>query len=427
MSIVSTNKIEANKYEVEVAVDADAFEAALQKAYLKARNKINVNGFRKGKAPRNMIEKLYGSNVFFEDAVNNLVSAKVANEVDSLGYYLVDTPDITVNSVSKENGVNYKVIITVKPDVEISDYKGIEVTKTVKDITDEDVDKEINSMREKNGRIITVEDRPAEMGDTVIIDFEGFKDGVAFDGGFEEGYELVLGSGNFIPGFESQIVGKNAGDEFTINVSFPENYQMEELAGAPAEFKIVLHEITSRELPDIDDDFVKDTSEFDTVDELKADIRKNLEERAAKIAESEAENNLFLKLSEKVKDEIPDAMFERKLDEMVREFEMRLSKQGIDLESYFMYTGTELSALRDGYKEQAEIQVKVRLALEKIAVLENVEISNEEVEAEIEKIAEKYKLTVEKVKSIVTFDSIKEDLTVAAASKIVIDSANIIS
>lgn len=425
MSLVSANKIDATKYELIIGVDAEGFEKALQGAYMKARKKININGFRKGKAPRKMIEQLYGENVFYEDAVNALVRTDITKVLDEEDYDLIATPEISVESVNKDDGVKFKVTVMVKPEVEISDYKGIEVEKTVNAVTDEDIDKQLQSLRERNGRLVTVEGRPAENGDIAVIDFEGFKDGVPFEGGKDENYELALGSGTFIPGFEEQIVGKSTGDEFTINVTFPENYQMEDIAGQLCEFKIKLNEIKTKELPDLDDEFVKDATEFETIDDLKNDMRTKLEERSAKNAEMEAENKIFESLVEKMKADIPQIMFDNKIDEMVRDFEMRLSQQGLNLEMYLTYTNMDMAAFRKTFEDQAQKQVKVRLALEKIASLENVEISDEKAEEEISRMAEQYNLTVDKVKSVVSVKAVKEDLKVAEASKIVLDSAKI--
>lgn len=425
MSLVSTNKIDATKYELEIKIDAEGFEKAVQNAYMKARKRISVNGFRKGKAPRKMIEQIYGENVFYEDAVNDLVNTDVAPTLEETDYELVATPEINVTSINKADGVAFKVVITVKPEVEISDYKGIEVEKVVNAVTDEDVDKQIQALRERNGRLVTVDDRAAENGDVAVIDFEGFKDGVAFDGGKDENYELALGSNTFIPGFEEQIVGRKTGEEFTINVTFPENYQMEEIAGQLCEFKIRLNEIKSKELPDLDDEFVKDATEFDTLDELKDDLRAKLEDNAAKNADIEAENKLYETLIEKMSADIPEVMFENKIDEMVRDFEMRLSQNGLNMEAYLMYTNTDMASFRKTFEEQAQNQVKVRLALEKIAELENVEITDAQVDAEINRIAEQYNLTADKVRSIISDKSVKQDLAVAEASKIVKDSAKI--
>ena len=426
MGLVSTNKIETNKYEFTVSVDAEGFENAVQKAYMKARNNISIQGFRKGKAPRKMIEKLYGEAAFYEDAVNQLIPDVVGPAVEETGYTLVAQPEINVESINKDNGVVFKVKATVKPEVEISDYKGIEVEKIVKTVTDEDIDKEIEKLRQKNGRIITVDDRSAQLGDTVNIDFEGFKDGVAFDGGKEDGFDLKLGSSQFIPGFEKQIIGKNTGDEFAINVVFPENYQMEELAGQPAEFKIKINEIKTTELPEVDDEFVKDTTEFDTIDELKAHIKKRLEENAVNNAEMDAENKLFETVIEKMNAEIPEVMYESKIDELVRDFSFRLSQQGLDINMYLSYMGMDMSEFRNGFKKRAENQVKLRLALEKIAELENISVSDEKVDEEINKMAKVYNVDAEKIKSYVSLKNVREDLMVAEASKLIKESAKFI-
>lgn len=425
MSLVSTNKIDATKYELEIKIDAEGFEKAVQNAYMKARKRISVNGFRKGKAPRKMIEQIYGENVFYEDAVNALVNTDVAPTLEEADYELVATPEINVTSINKDDGVMFKVVITVKPEVEISDYKGIEVEKVVNAVTDEDVDKQIQALRERNGRLVTIDDRAAENGDVAVIDFEGFKDGVPFDGGKDENYELALGSKTFIPGFEEQIVGRKTGEEFTINVTFPENYQMEEIAGQLCEFKIRLNEIKSKELPDLDDEFVKDATEFDTLDELKDDIRTKLEDSAVKNADIEAENKLYETLIEKMSADIPEVMFENKIDEMVKDFEMRLSQNGLNMDTYLMYTNMDMASFRKTFEDQAQKQVKVRLALEKIAELENVEITDAQVDEEINRIAEQYNLTAEKVRSIISDKAVKQDLAVAEASKIVKNSAKI--
>ena len=423
MSLKSTNKIETNIYELEVEASAEEFESAVQTAYQKAKNKINVPGFRKGKAPRKMIEKLYGESCFYDDAVNAMVPFVVGKAIEEAGIDVVDRPEIDVTSLSKETGVSFKVKCIAKPEVEISDYKGIEVEKTVKTITDEDVDKQLKSMQERNGRLITIEDRAVENGDTVVIDFEGFMDGKAFDGGKENGFSLKIGSGQFIPGFEEQIVGKSTGEDFTINVTFPENYQMEELAGKPAEFKIKLHEIKATELPELDDDFAKDTSEFDTLNELKADLKKKLEENAAKNADVAAENAVYDKIIEKMSAEIPQVMFEHRIDEMVRDFEMRLSQQGLDLPMYLSFTGMDEAAFRDTFKDQAEKTVKLRLAFEKIAKLENIEITDEQVMEELKKMSETYKVPLNRLMSMISPEAIRTDMIVSEASKLVKDSA----
>ena len=421
----STNKVETNKYEVEVSVTAEQFEEAVQKAYLRRKNKVAIPGFRKGKAPRKMIEKLYGEAFFYEDAVNALIPTYVADAMDEAKLFPVVRPEIDVTSLGKDTGVVFKVTAICKPEVEISDYKGIEVAKTVKAVTDEDVENELKRLQERQGRLVTVEGRAVENGDTTVIDFEGFIDGKPFEGGKENKYELKIGSGYFIPGFEEQIIGHNPGDEFTVNVTFPENYQMEDVAGKPAEFRVKLHEIKTVELPEIDDEFVKDVSEFDTLDELKADIKKKAEERAAKAADREAENKLFDAVIEKMTAEIPNEMYENKIDEMVRDFEMRLSQQGLTLDLYLSYTGMAKDAFRKTFEENAQKQVKLRLALEKIAERENIEVSDADAEEEIKKIADQYRITVEQVKQIISVESVREDLKVQKASDIVKESAKI--
>ncbi|MDE6591482.1 MAG: trigger factor [Oscillospiraceae bacterium] len=423
MSLKSTNKIETNVYEFEIEATAEQFENAVQKAYNKAKGRINVPGFRRGKAPRKIIEKLYGESCFYEDAVNALAPEMIEEAVNEAGLTLVDRPDIDVTALSKEEGVTLKVKCTTKPEVEISDYKGIEIEKSVKTVSDEDVDKQLESMREKNGRLVTAEGRPAANGDTAVIDFEGFMDGVPFEGGKEENFELKLGSGQFIPGFEEQIIGKNPGDEFTINVTFPEKYQMTELAGKPAEFAIKLHEIKEVELPDLDDDFVKDTSEFDTLDELKADIRKNLEERAVKNADAEVDNKLYEAVADKMKAEVPQVMYEHKIDEMVRDFEYRLHGQGLDLDMYLSFSGMDLAGFRKTFEEQAKKTVDIRLALEKVAILEGIEISDDRIMEEVGNMAQTYRMKPEQVMSLISPVDLRTDLLVTEAFKIVKDSA----
>lgn len=425
MSLKSNNKIETNKYELEVAVDGAAFEAAVEKAYLKNRKNIRLQGFRPGKAPRKMIEKMYGEGVFYEDAVNALVPDAVPAAIEEAGIKLVARPEIDVVSVDKNDGVVFKVTCITKPEVSVSDYKGIEAVRNVKEVTDEDVDNQINSVRERNGRTITVEGRAAQNGDTVVFDFEGFKDGVPFDGGKADNYELKLGSGQFIPGFEDQIVGKNVDEAFEVNVTFPEEYAMSELAGQPAVFKCLIHEIKAVELPDVDDEFVKDVSEFETVDEYKADIKAKLTERAEKAADAEVENAVFDAVVAKLEAEIPQVMFDSKVDDFVADFEQRLSYQGLNLDMYLQYTGSDMAKFRESFKEQAEKNVKLRLALEKIAELENITATDEDIDAEINKMAEMYKMSAEDVKKAISTDMLAEDIKIRKASDFVKENAKI--
>ena len=406
MSLKATNNVETNKYELEIEISAEDFEAAIEKAYLKARKNIAMPGFRKGKAPRKLIEKEYGEQVFFEDAVNLLYAPVVNGAVEESGLELVTRPEVEVTEISKENGVKLKATCITKPEVEVKDYKGIEVEKVVNPVTDEDINKQLDALREKNVTVETVDDRAAENGDDVVIDFEGFKDDVAFEGGKAEDFTLSLGSGQFIPGFEDQIVGHNAGEDFDINVTFPDEYQVKELAGAPAVFKIKLKSISKKVMPELDDDMVKDSTEFDTVDEYKADVKKKLEEA-----------------NENMTAEIPQVMFDNRVNEMISELEQRLAPQGISLDLYMQYTGQTIVTVKKAYAEQAEKQVKLRLALEKIAKLENIEVTEDELKAEFDKLAEAYKLDVDQIKQFIHDDDLKKDIAVGKAVDLIKDAA----
>lgn len=423
MSLKATNNVETNKYELEIEISAEDFEAAIEKAYLKARKNIAMPGFRKGKAPRKLIEKEYGEQVFFEDAVNLLYAPVVNGAVEESGLELVTRPEVEVTEISKENGVKLKATCITKPEVEVEDYKGIEVEKVVNPVTDEDINKQLDALREKNVTVETVDDRAAENGDDVVIDFEGFKDDVAFEGGKAEDFTLSLGSGQFIPGFEDQIVGHNAGEEFDINVTFPEEYQVKELAGAPAVFKIKLKSISKKVMPELDDDMVKDSTEFDTVDEYKADVKKKLEEANEKHADSEVEAKIFDKVIENMTAEIPQVMFDNRVNEMISELEQRLAPQGISLDLYMQYTGQTMDTVKKAYAEQAEKQVKLRLALEKIAKLENIEVTEDELKAEFDKLAEAYKLDVDQIKQFIHDDDLKKDIAVGKAVDLIKDAA----
>lgn len=425
MSLKATNNVETNKYELEIEISAEDFEAAIEKAYLKARKNIAMPGFRKGKAPRKLIEKEYGEQVFFEDAVNLLYAPVVNGAVEESGLELVTRPEVEVTEISKENGVKLKATCITKPEVEVKDYKGIEVEKVVNPVTDEDINKQLDALREKNVTVETVDDRAAENGDDVVIDFEGFKDDVAFEGGKAEDFTLSLGSGQFIPGFEDQIVGHNAGEDFDINVTFPEEYQVKELAGAPAVFKIKLKSISKKVMPELDDDMVKDSTEFDTVDEYKADVKKKLEEANEKHADSEVEAKIFDKVIENMTAEIPQVMFDNRVNEMIGELEQRLAPQGISLDLYMQYTGQTIDTVKKAYAEQAEKQVKLRLALEKIAKLENIEVTEDELKAEFDKLAEAYKLDVDQIKQFIHDDDLKKDIAVGKAVDLIKDAAAI--
>ena len=410
MSLKSVNQKETNRVELEIEVDAASFEAAVEKAYRKNINKLNIPGFRRGKAPRSFVEKMYGKEVFYEDAMNDLYPEALDAAIKESDYeYVEDKIDLDVVSVGEE-GLVFKAVITVKPEVTLSAYKGLDITREEKEVTDEDVEGEVTKLLERNSRLVTVEDRAAANGDTVDFDFDGYVDDVAFDGGKAEHYSLVLGSGQFIPGFEEQIVGKNVGEEFDVNVTFPEEYHAEELKGKPAVFKCKLHEIKVKELPVADDEFAKDCSEFDTLDELKADLKTKLAESRKNEADAAFENALMDKLVENMTAEIPEAMFENEVTEQVNNFAYRLQSQGMDMNLYLQYTGMDEAALRGNFRPQAEQQVKGRLALEKVAALENLTASDEEVEAEYARMADMYKLDVERVKALVAADAVAKDL-----------------
>lgn len=425
MEIISNNKTETNTTEAVIRVDAAAFEAAVQAVYLKRRKNISIPGFRKGKATRKMIETQYGENVFYEEAVNGMYQQTVADAAEELKLDVVDVPDVEVTEVSKENGVTFKVQYTVKPEVNISDYKGLKLEKKVKTVTDGDVDKEIDRVRNNNARIIDVTDRASVSGDTVIFDYEGSIDGVPFDGGKAEQFSLEIGSGRFIPGFEDQLVGKNAGEEFDVNVSFPEDYHAKELAGKPAVFKCKLHEIKAKELAALDDEFVKDVSEFDTLDEYKADLKKKLTDAADERANSALDDSMAEKLAEMMEAEVPPVMYEHRIADMLREWEYRNRYAGITLQDYLRYTGLSAEQFRESFRKPAEIQVKLRLALEKIAETEGIEATEEELEQHYKELSEQHKMDIDRVKAAVPAESLMIDLKIQKAFDFVKENAEI--
>ena len=423
MSLKSVNNVATNKVELEIEISAEEFEKAIQTVYNKTKNRFAVPGFRKGKAPRKVLEREYGENFFYEDALNEALPAALDAAIKEADIEVISRPEVELESVSKEQGAVLKAVCTVKPEVTIEGYKGIEVERVVDAVTDEDVDKRAQNLCERNSRLVTVEDRPAQNGDTVNIDFKGFKDDVAFEGGEAEGFELELGSGQFIPGFEDQIVGHNAGEEFDINVTFPEEYQVDDLKGAPAVFKIKLHEIKLKEVPALDDDLVKDSTEFETVEEYKADLRKKMEEAAEKRADSEVENKLFDAVVEKMQAEVPQEMYDERVNEMLQDLRSRLAPQGISIEDYFKYTGQSMDGAKRMYESQAKKQVDLRLALEKIVKLENLEATQEDIEAEYKRIADSYNMKMEHVKSALTDENVKADVLVGKAVELIKNSA----
>ena len=424
---ITKNEKTNSLYELEIAVEKDVFEDAVTKVYRKQVKNINVPGFRKGKAPRSIIEKMYGKGVFYEDAVNDLLPTVYADAIKEADIKdIVAQPEFDIVSVD-DNGLVLSAKIYVKPDVEIADYIGIEVEKTVELVTDEEVDKEIETVRERNSREIEVTDRAAEMGDTAVLDYEGFADGVAFEGGKGENFSLKLGSGQFIPGFEEQIVGHNIGEEFDINVEFPKEYHSKELEGKPAVFKIKLHKLNKVELPELDDDFAKDVSEFDTFAEYKADLKAKIEKRHDSRADAEVEEKLVDALIEKLNADIPEPMFVNETENFLRDYDNNLRMSGLDLKTYMQYTGRSLDDLRADFRPRAEKQVKARLALEKIAALENLVASEEDINAEYERIANAYNIPVEQVKESIDASAIAEDMKVKKAMDLVKEKAVIAS
>lgn len=422
MASIKTKEIEKNKYSFEFLINKEAFDAEVNKVYRKNVSKMNIPGFRKGKAPKHIIEKLYGTTVFFDEAIDNLLPEAYETALSSTKLEVVSRPEIEVVSID-DKGVTLKAAVFTKPEVEISEYKGLEVEKDSVEVSDEDIMKDIDATRERNSRMLTVEGRAAENGDEATIDFEGFLDGVAFDGGKGEKYPLVLGSGSFIPGFEEKIIGKNVGDEFDIDVTFPEDYGAENLAGKAVVFKIKLHELKVKELPELDDEFVKDVSEFNTVDEYKADIRAKLTERREKTVENKLENDLINALLEKTQVDVPACMIEQEIDGQVRDYEYRLSSQGISLDMYFQYTGMTMEQLRENLKADSEKQVKVRLALGKVAKLEKLKALKKDIEAEYKKIATGYNVDIETVKSGISEESISEDIILRKAVDFIKENA----
>ena len=426
MNLISCEKLEKSMVELQFSIDAETFKAAVNNAFKREGKKYAIPGFRKGKAPRHMIEKMYGSDIFHYDAVNDLFPEAYEAAVKEAKIDVVGRPDPEVVSMSEDEGATLKVKVAVKPEVELGEYAGLTVTKEAKNVNEADVDAEVKRMQDRNGRLLTREGA-AENGDTVDIDFEGFVDGVAFEGGKAEHYSLVLGSGSFIPGFEEQVVGHKAGEEFDVNVKFPEEYGAAELAGKDATFKIKLHEVKYKELPALDDDFAKDVSEYDTLDELKDSIRNNIKTNLDKQAEQKVENDLMDQVIANMKADIPDAMVDSRIDELVQDFEYRISQQGLKLADYLKYMGMNIEQFRAQFKEQADKQVKMRLAMEAIVAKEGITASDEEFEEEVKRIADAYKMEADKVKSIVDAAAVKADLAINKAIDFVKEKANVVT
>ena len=423
MTIRKTEINEKSQAVVEFSFDAAAIEAEKAKVFRKKANSFNVPGFRRGKAPRSVIEKMYGTGIFLEDAINELINANWEEIINAAGKTIVSSPEFDI--VSFEDEVVMTATMSVKPEIELEGYKGIEVEAVLAPVTDEEIDGEIETVRRRNARETEVTDRAAAMGDIAVIDYEGFVDGVAFDGGKDSGHKLTLGSGQFIPGFEEQIVGHNPGDAFDVNVTFPTEYHAAELAGKEAVFKVKLNSIIFEELPELDDDFAVEVSSFDTFAEYKADVKAKIEKRHQTNADREVEEKLQNAIAEKVSAEIPEAMVDREVEAMVRDGESRMQMQGLDFKTYLQYFGMDL----DGYKEQvrpaALTRVKTELALEKIAELEKIEISEEDIENEYQQITVDYQVELEYAKSALPAEEITRSLTMRRALEVLKNSAKV--
>ncbi len=419
----SSNKVETNVYALEIGIDAEAFEKAQNKAFNKQKNKIQLPGFRKGKVTRKVAEKFFGTAWLYEDALDLLFGDAVEEAVKEAGLDMVGTKSADVKEIGP-NGVEMTVEIFVKPEIEITEYKELKATKKKVEATDEEIEERIKSLVERNARLVAVEDRAVVDGDITVIDFEGFVDGVAFDGGKGENYELTIGSGQFIPGFEEQIIGHSIGEEFDVNVKFPSEYTPE-LADKDAVFKIKLHEIKVKELPEVDDEFAQDAADCDTVEEMKKNLKEEIKSQKENENARDIESQLLDKLAENVKGEIPEVMFENELNGQIRDMDYRLSMQGLSFETYLQYMGMTVDMYKEQAKPQAEKNVKIRLALEKIAELENLDATEEEIEAEYEKFAAQYGMEIEKIKEVVPVDGLKADMLKEKAIKFVVDNAKV--
>ncbi len=422
MALKSSKKTATNTYELEIQLEKAAFDAEVDKVYKRNVGKMNVPGFRRGKAPKSVIEKMYGKAVFYDEAIDALLPEAYSSAIAEAKLDVVSRPEFDVVSTDEE-GVLLKATVIVKPTVKVSEYKGLLAERPEITVSEEEISREIDSVRNRNARVLTVEDRPAQEGDEVIIDFKGFRDGVAFEGGEGEKHSLKLGSNSFIPGFESQIVGHAKGDAFDINVTFPEDYGEASLAGKEAVFQIKLHEIKRTELPELDDEFVKDVSEFDTVADYQESVRKKIEERKNASADAEVEKQLIDKLIENMTAEIPDCMIENEIDGYVNDYDYRLKSQGASLDLYYQYTGSTAEKLRESFRAEAERQVKSRLALERVAKTEKIKAGKKEIEEEYKRIASGYNVDMEYVKKNIPEEGISGDIVLKKAIQLIKDNA----
>lgn len=423
---VQVEKLEKNMAKLTIEVSAEDFGKALQQAYQKQKNHITLPGFRKGKAPMAMIEKMYGSHIFYEDAANILMPEAYAKAADESGLDIVSQPAIEVTQIEKGKSFIFTAEVAVKPEVTLGEYKGVEVEKKTVEVTDEEIEAELKKEQEKNSRIIPIEGRPVEDGDLVVLDFEGFVDGKAFQGGKGEQYPLTIGSGSFIPGFEEQLIGAEVDKEVEVNVTFPEDYQAEELKGKAATFKCTVHKIEKKELPELNDDFAKDVSEYDTLAEYKEEIKKNIEESKLEDVRREKEDAVLNKIIEGAQMEIPEAMLETQTQQMLDDFARRMQSQGLTMDQYMKFTGTNAEDLQKQMKPQALKRIQTRLVLEKIAAAENIEISDEQLMDEIKKMADMYKMDAEKLSDMMgehEKEQLKLDMAVQQAITLVTEAA----
>lgn len=423
---VQVEKLEKNMAKLTIEVSSEEFEKAIAKAYKKNKNKISMPGFRKGKAPRAMIEKMYGKGVFYEDAANSIIPDAYADAAKESELEIVAQPEIDVTQIESGKPFIFTATVALKPEVTLGEYKGIEVEKKEVEVTDEEVDTEINRVRESNARMIDIDDRAAQDGDTVVIDFDGYVDGKQFEGGKAEDYSLVLGSHSFIDNFEEQLEGKNIGEDATVNVTFPENYQAEELQGKPAEFKVKIKEIKVKELPELDDDFAQDVSNFDTIAEYKEDLKKKLAENKEEALKREREETVIGKIIENAQMDIPEQMVEAQTRQMTQEFAQRLSSQGLSIDQYMQFTGLTPQKMIEELKPQALKRIQSRLVLEAVVAAENIETSEDELNKEIENMASMYQMEVDKLKEVIGEEEKKQislDLAVQKAVEMVTSAA----
>ena len=421
----TVEKVDKNVVSFEFTVSADEFEKGVEKAYRKNVGKINIQGFRKGKAPRKIIERYYGAEIFYEDAVNIVLPDAYDNAVKENNIFPVDQPEIDIKGeIEKGKDITFTAKVTVKPEFELGEYKGVKAQKVTSRVLKKDIEAELEKKREMNSRMVPVEDRPIEKDDVANIDFEGFCDGVPFDGGKGEGFDLTIGSGQFIPGFEEQLIGKNIGDEVDVNVTFPEEYHAEELKGKPALFKVKINSIKVKELPELDDEFAKDVSEFDTLEDLKKDIKENLSKAGKENAAHKTEENVINAVCDATEIDIPDAMINSQIDKMLRDFDMNMRYQGLNLEQYLKYTGMTVDKMRVQFKDDAAKNVKTSLVLEKICEAEGIDASEDEINKEYESMAESNGMKIEDIKKYVSEDDVKETIKARNTIKFLVDNAN---